>query len=165
MTQKIIEFPSAPPKPTVSVRESLFGGSLRVGVLSGRSELTAELDARGAKQLALVAMRFAVKERAKEWEDFTLAGSWQSPVVYFIQAGAGAIKIGVSQTPASRMASLQTGHDERLHLLAVAGGGHEQERILHRKFDHIRLRHDGEWFAGTVELLAYILDRPFPTEW
>jgi hypothetical protein len=76
-------------------------------------------------------------------------------LVYFVQVGeAGAIKIGIARDPASRLASLQTGHHEDLHIRALTHGGAEQERAYHEQFAAHRLR--GEWFAPHPDILAEI---------
>lgn len=80
--------------------------------------------------------------------------------VYFIQHGAtvsGAIKIGTTQgNPYARLRALQTGAPEPLRLLAAIDGGPLEERALHQRFAAHRLRADGEWFAASAELLAFI---------
>lgn len=75
--------------------------------------------------------------------------------VYFIQGESGGpIKIGMARNVRARMASLQTAHHSRLHLLGQMPGGSALESQLHRQFAAHRLQ--GEWFAPTAELLAYI---------
>lgn len=77
------------------------------------------------------------------------------PHVYFIQQGdSGAVKIGCSKSPAQRLAGLQTGHSEKLHLLACAVGSQGKERDLHERFAHLRL--SGEWFRPGEDLMTYI---------
>jgi transcriptional regulator with XRE-family HTH domain len=80
--------------------------------------------------------------------------------VYFVsRAGDGAIKIGVSRNPASRLAQLRSGSPEQLTLLAVIPGGRKKERELHNRFAEFRIY--GEWFAASAELVGFIatLDR------
>lgn len=75
--------------------------------------------------------------------------------VYFIQQGdGGSIKIGYSKNPAQRLASLQTGHSESLHMRAIAPGSMAQERALHDRFSHLRV--SGEWFRPDEDLVAYM---------
>lgn len=71
--------------------------------------------------------------------------------VYFIGGPSGPIKIGVSKDPKRRLAGLQTNSPYHLKLLAIAPGGVEEERFLHAKFAHLRLK--GEWFKRDPELL------------
>lgn len=79
-----------------------------------------------------------------------------APVVYFIQSGdAGPIKIGfTSGCPLDRMANLQTGCPDELRLVAHARGTADDERELHKRFAHLRLR--GEWFQAKPELVEFI---------
>lgn len=83
--------------------------------------------------------------------------------VYFIQAGdAGPIKIGVTRgCPLDRMANLQTGCPEALKLVAHASGTADDERELHKRFAHLRLR--GEWFLAKPELVEFIRGIRFAT--
>jgi hypothetical protein len=73
--------------------------------------------------------------------------------VYFIRAG-GMVKIGTSIDVAKRVAGLRTMSPAPLELLAVAKGGPDEEREVHRHFAH--LRQHGEWFRAAPELLDYI---------
>lgn len=84
------------------------------------------------------------------------AGNTRSGLfVYFVQAGeSGPIKIGLSDNPAGRVASLQTAHPECLRLLRVIPGNGKYERALHKRFAGLRLQ--GEWFKPDKTLLAYI---------
>lgn len=75
--------------------------------------------------------------------------------VYFIQQGeSGSVKIGYSKNPAQRLATLQTGHSEPLHMRAMAPGSMAQERALHDRFSHLRV--SGEWFRPGEDLIAYM---------
>ncbi len=67
-------------------------------------------------------------------------------MIYFIGAGKnGPIKIGhTRKTVESRMAGLQTGNPEKLHLLASHEGSTLHEKLLHTRFANYRL--EGEWF-------------------
>ena len=72
--------------------------------------------------------------------------------VYFIQDGQAATKIGISGDPAQRVASLQTGHPEPLHLWKTircrsSADARAVERDLHMYFE--RQRMNGEWFDLT----------------
>ena len=75
--------------------------------------------------------------------------------VYFIQAGDdGPIKIGWAIDPWDRMATLQTGNPQTLHLRRWVTGTRSMERYLHRQFRADRIR--GEWFAPSKELVRFI---------
>lgn len=80
----------------------------------------------------------------------------RASTIYFIQAGdAGPIKIGfTSGCPLDRMANLQTGSPDELRLVAHARGTQEDERELHKRFAHLRMR--GEWFQPKSELVEFI---------
>lgn len=64
--------------------------------------------------------------------------------VYLIQDSGGRVKIGSSENPESRLATLQTAHADELKLLASCHGGREYEKYWHSKFESRRLH--GEWF-------------------
>lgn len=72
--------------------------------------------------------------------------------VYFIQAGKGAVKIGVAADPFKRLAELQTGNHEPLRIVATLEGDVEHESSFHARFSRHRLR--GEWFAADPVLAA-----------
>lgn len=74
--------------------------------------------------------------------------------VYFIASESGPIKIGKANNPEGRLKSLQTGHHERLSILATCEGGGEREREYHRRFAAFRLT--GEWFTRCPEIEAEI---------
>lgn len=65
--------------------------------------------------------------------------------VYFIQGeNGGAIKIGYSKDPESRLKSLQTSYPDILKVLCLIPGTEKIEKKYHKKFENIRL--NGEWF-------------------
>jgi hypothetical protein len=75
--------------------------------------------------------------------------------VYFIQIdGEGAIKIGVSNNPLSRLETLQTGSHQRMTLLGILPGGYDVESQIHAQFAKSRIR--GEWFTASPELIDFI---------
>lgn len=75
--------------------------------------------------------------------------------VYFISAsGFSMVKIGVAQSPDSRLQSLQTGSPVPLTLLGQLSGGSTLERELHTRF--AKLRSHGEWFHDRGELADFI---------
>lgn len=76
--------------------------------------------------------------------------------VYFMRRadGVGAVKIGCSKWPESRLTAMQVWAPEPLAIIATAPGGFEDEKRLHRQFDKLRLH--GEWFEPAAPLLALI---------
>ncbi len=80
----------------------------------------------------------------------------ESPLsgVYFIQAGSGAIKIGIAANVSRRLVELQVGNHDPLRVLTVLDGGRGAEREYHARFAQHRLR--GEWFAPHPDILAEI---------
>lgn len=75
--------------------------------------------------------------------------------VYFVKAGRrGDVKIGFSNDPKRRLASMQTSISKDLVLLGAIPGTMDDEADLHAKFAHLRTR--GEWFKHTKELQAFI---------
>jgi len=76
--------------------------------------------------------------------------------VYFIgQDYDTPIKIGVSVDPDERLNGIQTGHPERLSVLARIPGTQQTEAELHRKFAHLRMQ--GEWFKPDPALRDFII--------
>lgn len=73
--------------------------------------------------------------------------------VYFISNGA-AIKIGWSGAPKLRLQTLQGSSHQPLTILATFDGTKSDERALHERFAHLRLK--GEWFRSEASLLAFI---------
>ncbi len=78
--------------------------------------------------------------------------------VYFIRAGSeGGIKIGFSTQPPRRLASLQTSNHEELKLIGSFRGTTADERELHQRFCHLKIR--GEWFEPAEELTDLIYSK------
>jgi hypothetical protein len=79
-------------------------------------------------------------------------------MIYFIRCGAkGPIKIGFSASnPLGRLGSMQTAHHVSLTLVACMEGTGADEKELHARFKHLRLR--GEWFRPQPDLVAFIRD-------
>jgi hypothetical protein len=75
-------------------------------------------------------------------------------LIYFVRAGDGPIKIGITNTIRSRLRVLQSGHYEELSLLLVIEGTPSQEALIHHRFSHLHIR--GEWFTAGADLLAFI---------
>jgi len=78
----------------------------------------------------------------------------EAELVYFIAGDVGAIKIGSTFDPVSRLNTLQCGSPIPLKILAVTDGGTTQERAYHKRFAAHRLH--GEWFERCPEILAEI---------
>jgi hypothetical protein len=104
----------------------------------------AERSARHAAMVEDVERRMAEEEERVSKPQF----------VYFIGAPSGPVKIGIAVNPKLRLNGLQTGHHEKLELLATCHGGAEQERAYHERFWECRLK--GEWFERTAEIEAEI---------
>lgn len=87
-------------------------------------------------------------------------------MIYFIATKSdNAIKIGYTASdPLSRMASLQTGHHEKLRLIAVTEGEPSDEHRLHSIFADDQLY--GEWFRPSEYLSATIeiMGEPAPSK-
>lgn len=116
-----------------------------------------------AKALAVAIRRDAKDDALKEmmareqaWIEQQATASRNRPPssIYFIGAASGPIKIGIAVDPAKRLKSLQTGHHERLGILATCPGGSELEKRYHARFADRRLA--GEWFERCPEILAEI---------
>lgn len=75
-------------------------------------------------------------------------------LVYFIASERGPIKIGIAVNPQDRLRGLQTGHHEKLSLLATCPGGMEREKEYHARFKAYRI--NGEWFERSPEIEAEI---------
>lgn len=75
--------------------------------------------------------------------------------VYFIQGlCGGAIKIGYSTNPASRLKTLQTGYPDTLRILVLVPGNERTERFFHYKFEEFKM--NGEWYKPDERLLKHI---------
>lgn len=59
-------------------------------------------------------------------------------------------KIGYSENPEKRLASLQTANYEKLELITTFNGSRDLEAHLHKKFGVYRL--NGEWFTYNEEI-------------
>lgn len=81
----------------------------------------------------------------------------KNPVVYFVQAENGRIKIGNTKYIDWRMDSLRGQSPLSLELLATTPGGRKVEFAYHARFAAHRLH--GEWFEPHPDILAEI-DRP-----
>lgn len=77
--------------------------------------------------------------------------------VYFISAGSGPIKIGLSDNPEQRLLDFQTSHYKKLHLLFVIEcttrtEAYQLESAFHRWYADIRLMN--EWFDVAPSQIA-----------
>lgn len=96
----------------------------------------------------------SVAEAADRFVFQTGIGPQQKERVYFIASESGPIKIGMALDPQKRLKGLQTGHHEKLSILATCSGGQPQERAYHVQFAAHRL--NGEWFERCPDILAEI---------
>ena len=78
--------------------------------------------------------------------------------VYFIfNEQANAIKIGRTERVAQRLQTLQTGNVQSLTLLYYIEESEKiNEKSLHIRFHHLRLKDNREWFLATKEILNFI---------
>lgn len=81
--------------------------------------------------------------------------------VYFITDGE-AIKIGYSGSAGVRLKALQSSHPKPLRILHTIPGSMDDERRLHRQFEHLRIH--GEWFRPEQDLWNYIDSTMKPPE-
>lgn len=79
------------------------------------------------------------------------------PSVYFIVSDESqTVKIGWAYNPEKRRRELQTGSPFTLRIATTVTGGQGEEAKLHRRFAHLRIRSDGEWFYLKDELAAHL---------
>lgn len=77
-------------------------------------------------------------------------------MIYFI-TDRNNIKIGYTKGKIEkRLKQLQTSCSEQLYILGWIEGDMNIEKQLHIKFGSSRIRHNGEWFKPTQDLLDYI---------
>lgn len=75
--------------------------------------------------------------------------------IYFIQGeNGGAIKIGLSNNPKSRLKQLQTGYPDTLKILLIILGDEKVERQLHEELKLSKLH--GEWFKPDENVIDKI---------
>lgn len=75
--------------------------------------------------------------------------------VYFIKArGMGGVKIGVSNSPRTRLWQMQSTAAVTLFLDGQVPGTRKDEGIIHDRFKHLRMY--GEWFKLNIELSNFI---------
>lgn len=67
-------------------------------------------------------------------------------MIYFIRKGKrGPVKIGYSKDVAARLVNLKISHGKSLRVVRVVAGGYPEEREMHTRYAHLRIR--GEWFS------------------
>lgn len=77
-------------------------------------------------------------------------------MIYFF-TNKKSIKIGYTSQPINkRLQQLNTGSDQKLWCIGYVNGNIDKEKELHKKFDSARIRHNGEWFSPSSELIDYI---------
>jgi hypothetical protein len=74
-------------------------------------------------------------------------------LVYFLRAGRGAVKIGLSKNVDARITELQNGNAGRLRVLRTIEGTARTENLAHKAFAQHHIR--GEWFRYTPEMLTW----------
>jgi hypothetical protein len=76
-------------------------------------------------------------------------------VIYFIHDRISrAVKIGVSNNPADRLGTLQTGNPNRMELLGHIRGDERDEARLHQQFAEYKV--GGEWFKDDQHVMDTI---------
>lgn len=77
--------------------------------------------------------------------------------VYFIRDGLGHIKIGwTTKGPEARLKSMQSANAGDLELMAVRYGDDAIEEQEHKRWAHLRVSMNREWFYEAPDLVAYI---------
>jgi len=82
----------------------------------------------------------------------------KAPIVYVIRSvNGGPVKVGRTTLGrlGARLAEIQTGHPERLHIVTTLHGGAECETTLHAALEDWRI-HGGEWFDA--DALSFIVE-------
>ncbi len=76
-------------------------------------------------------------------------------MIYFLQGkDTRRIKIGYTDKPITKRWDQLDVSSEELELLLLIKGTQKEENKIHRRFKH--LRHKGEWFDESKELLDFI---------
>lgn len=76
-------------------------------------------------------------------------------VIYFVlNKATGLIKIGTTKRLGVRLVALRRSDGKDLVVNGVMDGSHSDERAIHKRFSHLRVK--GEWFRADPELLLYI---------
>ena len=96
----------------------------------------------------------------ENWEQESIK---DKPVYFIMDDEAIAVKIGVADSPQSRLRELQFGNPHKLRLgKIIENGGYDLEQKLHRLFTDYAL--GNEWFHLTKEIEGYIEKGRFPIE-
>lgn len=74
--------------------------------------------------------------------------------LYVMQNEHGLIKVGRSQNPEARRASLQRNNRCRVELILVLPGKGDREEATHRRIGKFRM--EGEWYEGTANACAAV---------
>lgn len=120
--------------------------------LPGTPEFQAEIQAAIAD---VIPAEVQEAKAAQEWSrDLVSARHQAGPVVYFVGASQGPVKIGHTSSLHSRLIKLQVGHPHQLRVLAILPGDAELEAQMHERFSAARIR--GEWFKRTSELRSFM---------
>lgn len=83
---------------------------------------------------------------------------------YFIKAGNDRVKIGYVEDESlsainSRLNTIKTGipfHNNEIAIIFYEKGGFRKEQELHKKFHHLRINKNREWFIFNNEIKEYI---------
>ena len=94
--------------------------------------------------------------------DFNIVRKRDSQDLYFLRDSKGSIKIGISKDVLNRVLELELAMNDHIEIIKVISNASKFERILHRKFTHLRenreIQVDGytEWFSSHIELINFI---------
>ncbi len=78
----------------------------------------------------------------------------QARVYFLLNRHSNLLKIGFSQDVERRVKDLQFASGQDLVLLRTEPGARSEEKSLHIRFQHLRVK--GEWFSYDGELKAYL---------
>ena len=110
--------------------------------------------ARPKVEIAEAARNYRIMVGGKASSVRVLPKKKQCPVVYFVRAENGLIKIGSTKYLEDRLYSLRCGSPVGIELVACLKGDRNTEFKLHARFAEHRLH--GEWFNPAPEILAEI---------
>ena len=94
--------------------------------------------------------------------EYDITRKVDSQDLYFLKDESGSIKIGISNDVIKRVFDLSLAMNQRIDIIRVINNGGKYERILHRKFEHLREKRtkivDGytEWFQPQKELIEFV---------
>ena len=81
-------------------------------------------------------------------------GDIQALVYFILNESANLVKIGYSNNPKHRLATLQVGSAHKLRIVLVLKGTPKDEQGLHKQFK--QYRQGGEWFTYSDEIKQFI---------